>query len=92
MARLDVPRDQKKWPVSLTTWCKKAGSEKDRKERVNDTEVIAGSKELGYRFWGLSFNVPEAAAWASDCTWTLSAPHPDGDNEFVGSWSFNPEA
>jgi hypothetical protein len=88
LARLDVPRDSKKWPVRFTTWCTRIGSEKERKERTSEGTVSAGSKELGYRFWALSFNVPETAGWASDCTWKLSAPHPEGDNEFVGSWSF----
>jgi len=87
-ARLGVPSDGEAWPVSLTTHCRKNGSDGARKERGSTTNVSAGSKEDGYRLWGLTVDVPGDQAWASDCTWELSAPHPQGDNVFVGSWKF----
>jgi hypothetical protein len=92
LARLDGPDDKLAWPVTLSTHCRKLGSDQDRKERGAPSDVSTGSAEHGYRLWGMGFNVPGDAAWATDCTWTLSAPHPDGANEFTGSWTFQPPA
>ena len=46
----------------------------------------AGSTR-GYRLMPLlAFQSPRSAGPQS-CTWTLTAPHPDGDTVFEGSWS-----
>lgn len=84
-AGLHVPKELAGQSVQFVTYCRKNGTDGERREGKPSTgSVSPGNPETGYRFWGTSIDVPDDAAWASDCTWEFSA----GDNRFVGSWTF----
>ena len=84
-AGLHVPKEDAGQAVQFVTFCRKNGTDRERREgKPSAGTVSPGNPETGYRFWGTSIDVPDDAAWASDCTWEFSA----GDNRFVGSWAF----
>ena len=83
---LEVPNDDRQYPVRFVTGCRANGSEALRTERVNEGTVQAGSADHGYRFWSMDIAVPEDT-WASDCVWRLET----GDHVFRGAWRFSTE-
>lgn len=91
-ARLAVPDIGPKgtWTVSLRTACTTTGSDGEAREGKpyeRSFDVIHAGPDRGYTLAPLYKISSPGAHGAQQCTYTLTAPHPDGDKVYEGSWS-----
>lgn len=86
------------WKVNLKVACEVTRTlpdgtvktiERDPYERPY--EVVYAGTERGYTLSPLRRITSPGRNGAESCTWTLTAPHPDGDKVYEGAWSV-PEA
>jgi hypothetical protein len=97
-AELRVPDigDKGTWKVKLDTDCtltrSKDGSETTTK-RSDSKEYTVNytGEERGYRLSPLrTIKSPNSNDYRKSCSWTLTAPHADGDKVYSGSWVVPP--
>lgn len=91
-ARLTVPDIGPKgtWQVALRTACTTTGSDGEAREGKpyeRTFDVIHAGPDRGYTLAPLYKITSPGAHGAQSCTYTLTAPHPDGDQVYEGSWS-----
>ncbi|HHO54444.1 MAG TPA: hypothetical protein ENK18_27130 [Deltaproteobacteria bacterium] len=86
-AELRVPDvgERGTWSVIFATECTSGGGEPERYTRTY--EVIAPGGDRPYRLGALRRITSPSDAGPTSCTWSLTAPHPDGDKRYQGSWS-----
>ncbi len=84
------------WKVKLETDCtwtrSKDGSETTTK-RSDSKEYTVNytGEERGYRLSPLrTIKSPSSDDYRKSCSWTLTAPHADGDKVYSGSWVVPP--
>lgn len=74
------------WKVVFESRCTPEGGEPVVYTRTYD--VVAPGPDRPYRIGALrTIASPAAAGTAESCSWTLTAPHPDGDKVYQGAWS-----
>lgn len=93
-AELLVPRagDKGAWKavfeVKCTTTAAAGSSTSSTTNTYSHTyDVNFSSQERGYRLMPLYGIESPSKGGARSCTYTLTAPHPDGDKVYAGSWS-----
>jgi hypothetical protein len=91
-ARLKVPDIGEKgtWTVKLLTQCETVsddGSVREGTPYERSYDVIYAGADKGYTLAPLYKITSPAGSKAKRCTYTITAPHPDGDKVYDGSWS-----
>jgi hypothetical protein len=93
-AELAVPRlgDRGTWKATFAVSCVTTATSGSSTTTSTSThshtyEVEHSSKERGYRLMPLYTVESPAKGGARRCTYTLTAPHPDGAKVYSGSWS-----
>jgi len=91
-AELQVPAVGEDWSVNFATDCETTKVSGDSTTKTNsardkDHSVSHRGAERGYRLSPLHKITSPGKYGAQKCTWTLTAPHPDGDKVYSGSWS-----
>lgn len=86
-AELRVPDvgERGTWRVDFDTECTSSGGAPQRYTRTY--EVIAPGGDRPYRLGALRRITSPSADGPTSCTFRLTAPHPDGDKVYTGSWS-----
>ena len=94
MAELRVPDIGEKgtWSVTFETDCTSIrttpnGESRDTRNYNRTYEVFYAGEDRGYRLMPLRTIESPSGSARTECTWTLTAPHPDGDQVYEGSWS-----
>jgi len=91
-ARLRVPNVGPKgtWTVRFQTQCETTASDgtvRPGKPYERTFDVIYAGEDRGYTLAPLYKVTSPGDYGAASCTWSLTAPHPDGDKIYEGSWS-----
>ena len=95
-----VPRigDRGTWKVKLKVECEVTRTLPDGTTRTDtrnpyerEYEVVFAGEEHGYKLSPMRRITSPGKNGAEACTYTITAPHPDGDKVYTGSWSV-PEA
>ena len=73
------------WTVTFESVCTPEGGEPVTWNRTYD--VVATGTEHPFRIGALRRITSPAEGGAQSCTYTLTAPHPDGDKVYRGGWS-----
>ena len=95
MAELRVPNagDTGTWTVEFATDCTITRTNADGGTSTSNTDssrsydVRYAGTERGYRLMPLRTISSPTTGGSRECTYTLTAPHPDGDKVYSGSWS-----
>ena len=89
-AELRVPAIGEKgtWTVEVHTDCTITGKDGATSQRDYDKSytVTYAGEERGYRLAPL-VSITSPSSGRRECTWTLTAPHPDREIVYAGSWS-----
>lgn len=86
-AILAVPKSGEDWSVELKTDCVTTkGDSESTKSNSKSYDVKYGGPD-GYKLVPLRRISSPGKYGDQACTWTLTAPHPDGDKVIEGSWS-----
>jgi len=93
-AELAVPQAGSKgtWKINFETECaitsKSGSSESTTTNKYSHSyDVIYAGADRGYRLMPLTTIDSPSPAGARKCTYKITAPHPDGDKVYTGSWS-----
>ncbi len=93
-AELRVPNhgDPGTWKVQFSTSCTTTrttdnGESSSSSESSREYDVRYAGKERGYRLMPLRTIQSPSQGGKRECTYTITAPHPDGDKVYGGSWS-----
>lgn len=94
MADLRVPRtgDAHTWTIEVTTDCETVkvtenGETKSSSSNSRSYDVRYAGEERGYRLMPLRTITSPSDGGSRHCTYTIKAPHPDGEKVYTGSWS-----
>jgi hypothetical protein len=97
-AELQVPNIGEKgtWKVKFDTKCTtirktENGETSSSSDYSREYDVRYAGKDRGYRLQPLRTIESPSRGGARECSYTLTAPHPDGDKVYSGKWS-TPEA
>lgn len=93
MADLRVPKigEPGTWTIVFDTECEtirksESGETKSSSSSSRSYDVRYAGESRGYRLMPLR-TIESPAVGARICTYKITAPHPDGDKVFTGSWS-----
>lgn len=90
-AELRVPKIGEKgtWKVDFHTECRIDHGSSEPEVRTYDRsyDVWYAGPDRGYRLMPLRTFESPSKGGAQNCTYTLTAKHPDGDQVYTGSWS-----
>lgn len=75
----------------ITTRQTANGEQKSNSNYSREYDVRYAGKDRGYRLQPLRTIESPSKGGKRDCTYTITAPHPDGDKTYKGSWT-TPEA
>lgn len=93
-AELRVPRtgDAYNWTVDVATECEtvrktESGETRSTSNNSRSYDVRYAGEDRGYRLMPLRTIESPSTGGSRTCKWTITAPHPDGDKVYSGSWS-----
>jgi hypothetical protein len=88
-AELRVPAVGEKgtWKVRFETECTSEGAEPVVSRYAREYDVTYAGPDRGFRLMPLRMIESPSKDGAQSCRWTLTAPHPQGDASWSGSWS-----
>lgn len=93
-AELRVPKtgDKGTWTVTVAYDCTykkvtESGESSSTKTSSRDYDVVYAGESRGYRLVPLRKIKSPHEGSSEDCSWKITAPHPDGDKIYEGSWS-----
>ena len=95
MAELLVPDvgERGTWTIEFATECAINRVSSDGTVSTSNTDssrsydVLYAGSERGYRLMPLRTITSPSTGGQRECTYTITAPHPDGDKVYTGSWS-----
>ncbi len=86
-AVLAVPAVGEGWKITLDTECTiTRGDSTTNRTSSKDYELKYPGKGRGYRLVPLRRIKSPSPGGAQECTWRITAPHPDGDKVYEGGW------
>lgn len=93
-AELRVPNtgEAYSWKISFATECEtvrktESGETRSTSQNSRDYDVRYAGEERGYRLIPLRTITSPSAGGSRHCDWKITAPHPDGEKVYEGSWS-----
>lgn len=87
-AVLAVPKQGEGWKMTLATECTTTkGDSTTNKSNTKDYDVKYAGEGRGYNLVPLRRIESPGKYGAQECTYTITAPHPDGDKVYEGKWS-----
>lgn len=80
------------WKIRYDTQCvttrvTPTGETTSTSDSSREYDVRFAGSERGYRLMPLRTIESPSNGGRRECTWTITAPHPDGDKVYTGSWS-----
>ncbi len=93
-AELRVPRtgDAHAWTIEVATDCEvvrktESGESRTTSNNSRSYDVRYAGEDRGYRLMPLRSIESPSTGGHRTCTYKITAPHPDGDKVYTGSWS-----
>jgi hypothetical protein len=93
-AELRVPNtgEGHTWNIDFATECEtvrttERGESRSSSQNSRNYEVRYAGEQRGYRLLPLQTITSPSTGGARSCKYTITAPHPDGDKVYTGSWA-----
>jgi len=80
------------WTIDFATECEtvrttERGESRSTSQNSRNYEVRYAGEQRGYRLLPLQTITSPSSGGARSCKYTITAPHPDGDKVYTGSWA-----